>query len=167
VVPGPPTIPPPAAARESQLTLREQSKSGLVIARQQFVFLRHQRVSLRSLLKGANDAVKIAPLGSRVELHDARRTPDQNSLMWARLNTIAEQVTWHGLNLTSTDWKCIFTAGLRRARVVPNIDGDGFVQLGLHTSGLSKDEMSQLLDLIDAFAAERGIDFGDRVQRVS
>jgi hypothetical protein len=41
--------------------------------------------------------------------------------------------------------------------VVPGLDPGSFVLLGLHTSDMSKDEMTMLLDLIDAFAAERGV----------
>ena len=51
-------------------------------------------------------------------------------------------------------------AALRKARVVPGIDG-GFVPLGMRTSDMSKGELSQLLELIAAFGAERGVKFGD------
>lgn len=101
----------------------------------------------------------IAPRGTRVKFLAPKRTVPQNDLLWSRLTEIATQVEWHGQKLTTTDWKDIFTAGLRKARVVPNLDGDGFVLLGMHTSAMSKEEMTNLLDLIDAFAAERGITF--------
>lgn len=100
-----------------------------------------------------------APPGTRVEFKAPKRTVPQNDLLWSRLTEIATQVEWHGQKLTTNDWKDIFTAGLRKARVVPNLDGDGFVLLGMHTSAMSKEEMTNLLDLIDAFAAERGITF--------
>lgn len=105
------------------------------------------------------DLVRTLKDGMRVEIKHGRRSPEQSNLMWARLNDIAAQVTWHGQKLEQADWKDMFTAGLRRARVVPNIDGDGFVQLGLHTSDLTKEEMSNLLDLMDAFAANHGVTF--------
>jgi hypothetical protein len=106
-----------------------------------------------------SDMVRTLKDGMRVEIKHGLRSPEQSNLMWARLNDIAEQVTWHGQRLEPVDWKDMFTAGLRRARVVPNIDGDGFVQLGLHTSDLTKEEMSNLLDLMDAFAAQHGVTF--------
>jgi hypothetical protein len=43
-------------------------------------------------------------------------------------------------------------------RLVPNINGNGFVQLGRSSSKLSKAEMSELMALIEAFAAERGVE---------
>jgi hypothetical protein len=39
--------------------------------------------------------------------------------------------------------------------VVPNLEGTGFVALGLSTSKMSKREFSDLLELVNAFAAER------------
>jgi len=98
--------------------------------------------------------------GSRVEFKAPRRSLDQNSRLWAMLTEVAHQVDWYGQKLTPEDWKDVFTAALRRARVVPGIDG-GFVPLGMRTSDMSKDEMSALFELIAAFGAERGVKFGD------
>jgi hypothetical protein len=57
------------------------------------------------------------------------------------------------------DWKLVFMDALNREmRVVPNIDGTGFVQLGRKTSKLTVPEMNELMALIEAFAAQHGID---------
>jgi len=100
-----------------------------------------------------------APVGTRVEFKAPKRSLPQNDLMWSRLTEISQQVVWHGQKLSPDDWKDIFTVSLRKARVVPGIDPGSFVLLGLHTSDMSKEEFTNLLDLIDAFAAERGIIF--------
>ena len=92
--------------------------------------------------------------GTRVEFMGIKRSLDQNSLLWARLTDVAKQVEWYGQKLAPEDWKDMFTASLRKARVVPGLDPGGFVLLGLHTSNMSTEEMTNLLDLIDAFAAE-------------
>jgi hypothetical protein len=105
-----------------------------------------------------------APLGTRVEFKAARRSLDQNSLMWARLTTIAQRVEWYGQHLSAEDWKDVFTASLRKARVVPGLDAGSFVPLGMRTSDMTKDEMSNLLDLIDAFAAEHGVVFENEAE---
>jgi hypothetical protein len=104
---------------------------------------------------------KGVPVGTRVEWKAPRRSLDQNALLWARLSEIARQVEWYGQKLTETDWKDMFTASLRKARVVPGIDPGTFVVLGMHTSDMGKEEFGNLLDLIDAFAAERGVIFQD------
>ena len=105
--------------------------------------------------------IAAAPWGTRVEFKTSKRSHPQNDLLWARLTEISLKVVWHGQRLTPTDWKDIFTAALKKARVVPNIDGDGFVLLGLRTSTMTKQEMTALLDLIDAFAVQQGVTFAE------
>jgi hypothetical protein len=101
-----------------------------------------------------------APPGTRVEFKAPRRSLPQNDRLWAMLTDIARQVDWYGQKLTPEDWKDVFTASLRKARVVPGIDG-GFVPLGMRTSDMSKGEMSDLFELISAFGAEHNVRFGD------
>ena len=113
--------------------------------------------------KRVKDFVAKVPLGTSVDFKRSRRSLDQNSLMWARLTEIARQVDWYGQKLTATDWKDMFTASLRKATSVPGLDHGTVVVLGLHTSDMTKDEMGLLLDLIDAFAAERGVTFQEQV----
>lgn len=103
-----------------------------------------------------------APMNTRVEFKEAKRTTDQNALMWASLTEIARQVPWHGLKLSADDWKLIFMASLNQEmRLVPNIDGTGFVNLGRSSSDLSKEEMGGLIDLIHEFGARHGVVFHD------
>ena len=103
--------------------------------------------------------VTSAPAGTRIEFKAPRRSLDQNALMWSRLTEIAQQVEWYGQKLSAEDWKDVYTASLRKARVVPGIDPGTYVPLGMRTSDMSKEEMGLLLDLIAAFAAERGVVF--------
>ena len=101
-----------------------------------------------------------APPGTRVEFKAAKRSLDQNSKMWAMLTEIASQLKWHGTKLRPDDWKLIFLDGLRRElRVVPNIDGTGFVNLGRSSSDLTKQEMADLIELMHAFGAQHGVVF--------
>lgn len=104
-----------------------------------------------------------APPGCRVEFKEAKRTTDQNSIMWASLTEIARQVEWHGLKLSADDWKLLLMAGLNQEmRLVPNIEGNGFVNLGRSSSDLSKAEMGDLIELIFAFGAKNGVVFHDQ-----
>jgi hypothetical protein len=100
-----------------------------------------------------------SPDGTRIEFKRSKRSLPQNDLMWSRLTEISRQVQWYGASLSPDDWKDVFTASLRTSRVVPGIDPGSFVVLGLRTSDMSAEEMGNLLDLIDAFAAERGVTF--------
>jgi hypothetical protein len=89
-----------------------------------------------------------------------RRSLGQNALMWSLIGDISSQVEWHGQKLSKKDWKWIFTAAIRRQRIVPGIDG-GMVYLGEPTSGMSKQEMADLIEMIYAFGAEHGVEWAD------
>jgi hypothetical protein len=104
-----------------------------------------------------------APYGTRVEFKAAKRTLPQNDRMWAMLTEIAQQLTWHGVRLTADDWKLVFLDALKReVRMVPNIDGNGFVNLGRSSSDLSKQEFSDLMEIIAAFGAQHGVVFSEQ-----
>lgn len=94
-----------------------------------------------------------------VEIRPQTRSNEQNARMWAMLAEISDQVQWYGKKLSPQDWKHVFTASLRKLDVVPNIDGTGFVALGMGTSQMTKAEFSDLMELIQAFGAERGVRF--------
>jgi hypothetical protein len=108
-----------------------------------------------------------APAGMRIEFKEVKRSLSQNDLLWARLTDVAAQVEWYGQKLSPDDWKDMFTASLRKARVSPGIDPGSFVVLGLHTSDLSKQEFSDLLELIAAFGAEHGVLFQDEREKAA
>lgn len=106
-----------------------------------------------------------APDGTRITFAEAKRTDAQSRLMWDLLTDVARQVRWHGQRLTAEDWKIVFLAGLNQEmRLVPNLDGTGFVNLGRSSSKLSVKEMGELIELILAFGAREGVQFfdGDR-----
>jgi hypothetical protein len=93
-----------------------------------------------------------------VEVRKPKRTTPQNRRMWAMLGEVARQVDWYGQKLTDEDWKHVFTAALKKQRTVPGIDG-GFVVLGTSTSEMPVDDLSELMELIDAFGAQKGVIF--------
>jgi len=99
--------------------------------------------------------------GTVIEFRKARRSQDQNALLWAMLTDVSKQVEWYGQKLTAEDWKDVFTASLRKSRVIPGIEAGSFVVLGMRTSDMTKNEFSNLIELIHAFAAERGVVFSD------
>jgi hypothetical protein len=87
-----------------------------------------------------------------------RRTLAQNAAMWATLTEIAEQVEWHGQHLAPDDWKLLFLADMDRgARMVPALDGRGFVNLNTSSSALRVREFAELLDAIYSFAADHNV----------
>lgn len=94
-----------------------------------------------------------------LEVKPETRSNEQNRRLWAMLTDISRQVDWYGQKLSPEDWKNLFTASLKKTRAVPGIDG-GIVVLGQSTSKMTKAEMCELQELIEAFAAERGVLLG-------
>lgn len=110
----------------------------------------------------AADWIAKAPPGTRVEFKAARRSVDQNSRFWAMLTDFATQLPWDGERRSTTEWKYLFLDALNReAKMVPNLDGTGFVNIGRSSSDLSKTEMSELFALMEEFGARHGVVFSD------
>lgn len=89
------------------------------------------------------------------------RTLEQNALMWSLLADVSKQVNWHGQFLTSDDWKEVLSASLKQQKAVPGIDG-GFVVIGARTSQMTKSEMSDMCELIQAFGSQRGVKWSEQ-----
>lgn len=110
----------------------------------------------------ASKILDAAPSGTRIEFKAVKRSGDQNSKLWAMLTEIAQQVAWHGQRLRPDDFKLVFLDALKReVRAVPNIDGTGFVNIGTSSSDLTKEEFSDLLEIVAKFGAEHGVKFND------
>jgi len=78
--------------------------------------------------------------------------------MWANLEDIAQQVIWYGQKLDKQEWKDVLTAGLKKQKIVPGIEG-GFVVIGARTSKMSIAEMNELIELTTMFGAQQGVKF--------
>lgn len=101
-----------------------------------------------------------APWGTRLEFKASKRSLPQNDRMWAMLTDVAGQLAYHGVKLPVEDWKLVFLDALKREiRMVPNIDGTGFVNLGRSSSDLTKEEMTALIEIIFAYGAKHGVVF--------
>jgi len=86
------------------------------------------------------------------------RSLEQNARLWAVLTEISQQVDWYGNKLTAEEWKDVFSAAMKRTKVVPGLDG-GFVVCGQSTSKMTKAEMSEMHTLMEAFGADKGVRF--------
>ena len=93
-----------------------------------------------------------------LEIRPEKRSDAQNRRLWAMLRDISQQVDWYGQKLTDEEWTHVFTASLKRQKAVPGLDG-GFVVLGQSTSKMTKAEMCELQELIEAFGAQQGVRF--------
>ena len=94
---------------------------------------------------------------------EAKRSDEQNALLWKLLTDLSEQVPWsmNGVEqkLSPEDWKDLATAALKKEqRVAAGMDG-GFVFLGRRTSNMSKRTFSDLLEVIFAFGSQHGVEW--------
>jgi hypothetical protein len=96
-----------------------------------------------------------------LEIRREKRSDAQNRRLWAMLADISAQVDWYGQKLTSEEWKDVFSASLKRTKVVPGLDG-GFVVCGQSTSKMTKAEMCELQELMEAFGAEKDVRFASK-----
>jgi hypothetical protein len=109
-----------------------------------------------------------APFMARVTVKTSQRTLPQNRRMWAMLGDLASQVKWHGRWLDEESWKLLFLDALGfEMRIVPNLNGNGFVSLGRSSSDLTVDEMTDLQTLIEAFGANHGVVFHEPQEQVA
>lgn len=128
--------------------------------------MRILKLTGREARKAACIAVMAAPDGWMVKVSEPTRSLEQNARLWPMLNDIASQVVWHGTKLIDEEWKDIFSAALKRAKVVPGLDG-GFVVLGQRTSNMSKSEFSELIELMFSFGAEHEVVWSDPMERAA
>lgn len=91
-----------------------------------------------------------------VTVQEEKRSHEQNALMWSILTDLSKQVIWHGEKLSKEEYKDLLTAGLKKQKAIPGING-GFVVLGASTSKMTKQEMTDLITLAHAFGDERGV----------
>lgn len=104
--------------------------------------------------------VQQAPAGYVGEVREPRRTLDQNDKLWAMLTDISlakplgrrhTPDDWKAIAMNACSWECAFLEGL---------DGRPF-PVGFRSSRLTKSQMSSLIDWLQAFGDEHGVEWSD------
>lgn len=90
----------------------------------------------------------------------ARRSLDQNALLHATLTEIAREHEWAGKKHDAETWKRLFVAAWSRANhepmeILPALDGVGVDIVFRKTSRMSKAEVSDLIEYINAWRAHQ------------
>lgn len=93
-----------------------------------------------------------------LSIEEPRRNNSQNALLHATLQDIAVRREWAGKKWEVEVWKRLLTAAWMRARgeqvmCVPALDGHGVDVVFQRTSKLSKAQMAELIDFIQAWDA--------------
>lgn len=114
-------------------------------------------VTLRGNREFAHRLVDVAPVGSVMKVSAPRRTTEQNDKMWAMLTEISAAKP-EGRELTPDVWKALFMHSLDHAqRFEMALDGKGMVPVGFRSSRLTKAQMSDLIEVMNEYAARHGV----------
>lgn len=104
----------------------------------------------------------VAPEGSIAEFKDATRTLEQNAKMWPMLTDISKQVEWYKNWMTKEEWKDFFSAIILKQKVVPNMEGTGFIAVGGRTSKMGKRMFSEMIELMYAFGSDHDVEWSEK-----
>jgi hypothetical protein len=100
-----------------------------------------------------------------LEIKDATKSRDQEEKYHAMINEIAKQAQHLGAKWDSESWKRLLVDqfckdnGLKTGAVIPNLAGDGIVQLGMQTRNFTKEQASEFVEWLHAWGAEHGVTF--------
>ena len=98
-----------------------------------------------------------------VQVDKETRTQDQNALYHSIINQIAKQARHLGSTWDTESWKRLLVdtytreIGQSSGQVIPNLTGDGIVQLGLQTRKFTKQQASEFTEWLIAWCAENGV----------
>lgn len=104
-----------------------------------------------------------APAGYVAEVREPKRTLDQNNKLWAMLTDVSVAMPlgrrhtpddWKAIAMNACSWECAFLEGL---------DGRPF-PVGFRSSKLTKTQMSQLIDWLQAFGDEHGVRWSEEAR---
>lgn len=110
--------------------------------------------------KQAHKLIDCAPYGHVISIKPPTRSGAQNDKMWALLSDIARAKP-EGRRHTAEIWKCLFMAACGHAvQFEQGLDGAPF-PIGFRTSRLTKEQMSDLIEFIHAYAAKHGVKLED------
>lgn len=107
-----------------------------------------------------------APEGCVVNIRQPTRTDDQNAKMWAMLSDVSQAMP-EGRRHTPEDWKAIFMNACGwEVQFIEGLDGRPFPQ-GFRSSRLTKKQMSDLIEYIQAFGDQQGVVWSDEARQHS
>lgn len=115
-------------------------------------------INNRDQLVIAFKLISALPYGYVLEARDRTRTDDQNRLLWPMLACFEKQADIQGRTFKDAQWKSIFMEALgHEQEILPSLDGSRWFPAGLRTSKLGVKEFSDLIELMNAEAAVRGV----------
>lgn len=101
----------------------------------------------------------------RVEISQctSKRSIEQNAMFHAICGDISQQLQWCGKTLDTEAWKRLLVdawaraEGKVQAQVVPSLDGQSVVNLGIQTRRLTVGQMADLITFAQAYCVEHDV----------
>ena len=104
----------------------------------------------------AHHWIDIAPHGAVVNVKEAKRTTDQNSRFWAMLSDVSRSKPG-GRTMTPERWKGAFMQSFgHQVQFENDLEGRPY-PVGHSSSNLTKAQMTELMDFIDAWGTQNGV----------
>jgi hypothetical protein len=100
-----------------------------------------------------------------MEIKAADKSRDQEQKYHAMISEIATQAQHMGSKWDAESWKRLLVdqfckdTGLKTGAVIPNLAGDGIVQLGMQTRNFTKEQASEFVEWLHAWGAEHGVTY--------
>jgi len=100
-----------------------------------------------------------------LEIKDATKSRHQEEKYHAMIGEVAKQAQHLGAKWDAESWKRLLVDqfckdnGLKTGAVIPNLSGDGIVQLGLQTRNFTKEQASEFVEWLHAWGAEHGVTY--------
>ena len=107
----------------------------------------------------------------RMEIKAESKSRDQEEKYHAMISEIATQAQHLGAKWSAEDWKRLLVdlfakeTGLQGGKIIPSLDGQGIVQLGLQTRNFTKEQAMEFITFLEAWGASNGIIFKETAQR--
>ena len=120
-----------------------------------------------ALMNGLWPKVKAALASGKkltIEIKDASKSREQERLYHELIGQIAKQAQHLGAKWSAEDFKRLLVdqfvreQGISNGKVIPNLDGTGIVQLGFQTRNFSKEQASEFVEFLMAWASEHGVE---------
>ena len=100
-----------------------------------------------------------------LEIKEANKSREQEEKYHAMIGEIAKQAQHLGSKWDAESWKRLLVdqfcrdSDIKTGVVIPNLSGDGIVQLGFQTRKFTKEQASEFVEWLHAWGAEHGVTY--------
>ena len=100
-----------------------------------------------------------------LEIKQANKSREQEEKYHAMIGEIAKQAQHLGSKWDAESWKRLLVDqfcrenDIKTGAVIPNLSGDGIVQLGFQTRKFTKEQASEFVEWLHAWGAEHGVTY--------